>query len=74
MGKSVRTIALQLEYQRQQLINERQAFHLDQLKVLEARAKQDAHGKLVQSGQLPANLPSNFDNVVQPPKEPEKSK
>jgi len=43
---------LQLEYQRQQLIMERQAFHLDQLRIFEARAKDDAKSKLTASGQL----------------------
>ncbi|TKR88543.1 hypothetical protein L596_012768 [Steinernema carpocapsae] len=50
-----------LEYQRQQLILERQAFHMDQLRYLEQRAKHDAHMKLVAGGQLPATLPPGFE-------------
>uniref|UniRef100_A0A0N5AEF3 SWI/SNF complex subunit SMARCC2 n=1 Tax=Syphacia muris TaxID=451379 RepID=A0A0N5AEF3_9BILA len=46
-----------LEYQRQQLILERQSFHMDQLRYLEQRAKHDAQAKLVSSGQLPPTLP-----------------
>ncbi|KAE9547967.1 hypothetical protein FO519_008819 [Halicephalobus sp. NKZ332] len=53
-----------LEYQRQQLILERQSFHLDQLRYLEMRAKTDAHHKLAESGQLPATLPPGFEVPV----------
>lgn len=35
-----------LEYQRQQLITERQQFHLEQLKAAEFRARQQAHHRL----------------------------
>lgn len=35
-----------LEYQRQQLITERQQFHLEQLKAAEFRARQQAHQRL----------------------------
>lgn len=55
-----------LEYQRQQLILERQAFHMDQLRYLEQRAKHEAHNKMVSSGQLPAGLPPGFE-VTGPP-------
>uniref|UniRef100_A0A7I4YS18 SWI/SNF complex subunit SMARCC2 n=1 Tax=Haemonchus contortus TaxID=6289 RepID=A0A7I4YS18_HAECO len=55
-----------LEYQRQQLILERQAFHMDQLRYLEQRAKHEAHSKLVTAGQLPPNLPPGFE-VSGPP-------
>uniref|UniRef100_A0A1I7XN08 SWIRM domain-containing protein n=1 Tax=Heterorhabditis bacteriophora TaxID=37862 RepID=A0A1I7XN08_HETBA len=41
-----------LEYQRQQLILERQAFHMDQLRYLEQRAKHEAHNKMVAGGQV----------------------
>ncbi|VDK48118.1 unnamed protein product, partial [Anisakis simplex] len=50
-----------LEYQRQQLILERQSFHMDQLRYLEQRAKHEAHSKLVTSGQLPPTLPPGFE-------------
>lgn len=45
-----------LEYQRQQLITERQQFHLEQLKAAEFRARQQAHHRLQQeqAGQWPA--------------------
>ncbi|KAE9413278.1 hypothetical protein Angca_007837 [Angiostrongylus cantonensis] len=55
-----------LEYQRQQLILERQAFHMDQLRYLEQRAKHEAHSKMVAAGQLPASLPPGFE-VSGPP-------
>ncbi|CAI4222736.1 unnamed protein product [Auanema sp. JU1783] len=55
-----------LEYQRQQLILERQAFHQDQLRYLEQRAKHEAHNKLVSAGQLPHGLPPGFE-VSGPP-------
>lgn len=37
-----------LEYQRQQLIQERQQFHLEQLKAAEFRARQQAHQRYQQ--------------------------
>ncbi|CAB3397405.1 unnamed protein product [Caenorhabditis bovis] len=55
-----------LEYQRHQLILERQAFHMDQLKYLENRAKHEAHTKLTSAGTLPAGLPPGFE-VTGPP-------
>ncbi|CAJ0929816.1 unnamed protein product, partial [Mesorhabditis belari] len=55
-----------LEYQRQQLILERQAFHMDQLRYLENRAKHEAHNKLQTAGSLPAGLPPGFE-VTGPP-------
>ncbi len=54
---------LQLEYQRQQLILDRQAFHMDQLRALEMRARQEAQSRLVQGGQLPSNLPAAFETT-----------
>ncbi|XP_019760528.1 SWI/SNF complex subunit SMARCC2 isoform X2 [Dendroctonus ponderosae] len=43
-----------LEYQRQQLITERQQFHLEQLKAAEFRARQQAHQRLqAEQGQWP---------------------
>ncbi len=40
-----------LEYQRQQLINERQQFHLEQLKAAEFRARQQAQQRLANEQQ-----------------------
>lgn len=50
-----------LEYQRQQLITERQQFHLEQLKAAEFRAKQQAHHRLQQEqqGQWQAAVAAN---------------
>ena len=36
-----------LEYQRQQLIQERQQFHLEQLRAAEFRARQQAHAMMM---------------------------
>ncbi|XP_050314370.1 SWI/SNF complex subunit SMARCC2 isoform X2 [Anthonomus grandis grandis] len=48
-----------LEYQRQQLITERQQFHLEQLKAAEFRARQQAHQRLqTEQGQWPMQHPS----------------
>lgn len=49
-----------LEYQRQQLITERQQFHLEQLKAAEFRARQQAHHRLQQEqqGQWQADNPN----------------
>ena len=55
-----------LEYQRQQLILERQSFHMDQLRYLENRAKHEAHNKMIAAGTLPAGLPLGFE-VTGPP-------
>uniref|UniRef100_A0A8R1HN90 SANT domain-containing protein n=1 Tax=Caenorhabditis japonica TaxID=281687 RepID=A0A8R1HN90_CAEJA len=55
-----------LEYQRHQLILERQAFHMDQLKYLENRAKHEAHTRMTTAGTLPAGLPPGFE-VSGPP-------
>lgn len=47
-----------LEYQRQQLITERQQFHLEQLKAAEFRARQQAHQRLqAEQGQQWAQQP-----------------
>lgn len=48
-----------LEYQRQQLITERQQFHLEQLKAAEFRARQQAHQRLQaqDQGQWPLQQP-----------------
>lgn len=48
-----------LEYQRQQLITERQQFHLEQLKAAEFRARQQAHQRLQaeQGGQMGQGQP-----------------
>lgn len=42
---------LGLEYQRQQLIQERQQFHLEQLKAAEFRARHQAHQRYVLASQ-----------------------
>lgn len=44
------------EYQRQQLILERQFFHLDQLRYMQQRSKTDAYNNLVQRGELEAGF------------------
>lgn len=50
---------LGLEYQRQQLITERQQFHLEQLKAAEFRARQQAHQRLqAEQGQWPTQQPN----------------
>lgn len=58
-----------LEYQRQQLIQERQQFHLEQLKAAEFRARQQAHQRFQQEqGQWQSghsNLPQNAGNTQQ---------
>jgi len=46
-----------LEYQRQQLIQERQQFHLEQLKAAEFRARQQAHHRLQAAG-VPPPVPN----------------
>lgn len=46
-----------LEYQRQQLITERQQFHLEQLKAAEFRARQQAHHRLQQEQQWQSGAP-----------------
>lgn len=51
MGIIVFFLLLGLEYQRQQLITERQQFHLEQLKAAEFRARQQAHHRLQQEQQ-----------------------
>lgn len=56
-----------LEYQRQQLITERQQFHLEQLKAAEFRARQQAHQRLQQEqGQWQQN-PAIAPNPTLPP-------
>ncbi|KAI3413864.1 hypothetical protein GPALN_011339 [Globodera pallida] len=57
-----------LESQRQQLITERQAFHLDQLRYLEQRARSDAQQQLTTDGRMPSTLPPGFEvgNPTQP--------
>lgn len=53
------------------MILERQAFHLDQLRYLEQRAKHDAQLRLVSGGQLPANLPPGFEIGGPPQPQPQ---
>lgn len=48
-----------LEYQRQQLIQERQQFHLEQLRAAEFRARQQAHAMMMaQQQQRPGGTPT----------------
>lgn len=48
-----------LEYQRQQLIQERQQFHLEQLRAAEFRARQQAHAMMMaQQQQRPGGTPA----------------
>lgn len=55
-----------LEYQRQQLITERQQFHLEQLKAAEFRARQQAHQRLqVEQGQWPSQSSLMQHNLPQ---------
>jgi SWI/SNF related-matrix-associated actin-dependent regulator of chromatin subfamily C len=55
-----------LEYQRQQLIQERQQFHLEQLKAAEFRARQQAHQRFQQEHGGPGPW-QNHPTVPQPP-------
>lgn len=57
-----------LEYQRQQLITERQQFHLEQLKAAEFRARQQAHQRLqAEQGQWATQQPMMQHNVATDP-------
>lgn len=58
-----------LEYQRQQLITERQQFHLEQLKAAEFRARQNAQARLQQEQQGPWQ-PSPTPNLSNAPPQP----
>lgn len=55
-----------LEYQRQQLITERQQFHLEQLKAAEFRARQQAHHRLQQEQQWQGGAAANASGTVIP--------
>lgn len=59
-----------LEYQRQQLITERQQFHLEQLKAAEFRARQNAQHRLQQEQQGQWQPPSNPNVANAPPAPP----
>lgn len=61
-----------LEYQRQQLITERQQFHLEQLKAAEFRARQNAQHRVQVQEQGQWQPPPNQSNVanVPPPPQP----
>lgn len=61
-----------LEYQRQQLITERQQFHLEQLKAAEFRARQQAHQRLQaeQGGQIPSQQPPPQQGQPPPQQQP----
>lgn len=56
-----------LEYQRQQLITERQQFHLEQLKAAEFRARQQAHHRLQQEQHWQQNSGGLPHNPAHPP-------
>lgn len=56
-----------LEYQRQQLITERQQFHLEQLKAAEFRARQNAQHRLQQEQQGQWQPPANPNVASVPP-------
>ncbi|XP_038117822.1 SWI/SNF complex subunit SMARCC2 isoform X1 [Culex quinquefasciatus] len=57
-----------LEYQRQQLIQERQQFHLEQLKAAEFRARQQAHQRFqMEQGQWQQPPPMGVGPGVPPP-------
>lgn len=56
-----------LEYQRQQLITERQQFHLEQLKAAEFRARQNAQARLQQEQQGAWQPPPNPNLSNAPP-------
>lgn len=56
-----------LEYQRQQLITERQQFHLEQLKAAEFRARQQAHQRLqLEQGQWNIQGPPGTASSIPP--------
>ncbi|XP_039281683.1 SWI/SNF complex subunit SMARCC2 isoform X1 [Nilaparvata lugens] len=55
-----------LEYQRQQLIQERQQFHLEQLKAAEFRARQQAHQRLAAEQQGQQTTPSTTPTPPSP--------
>lgn len=56
-----------LEYQRQQLITERQQFHLEQLKAAEFRARQNAQHRIQQEQQGQWQPPPNQNVANAPP-------
>uniref|UniRef100_A0A0A9YL28 SWI/SNF complex subunit SMARCC2 n=1 Tax=Lygus hesperus TaxID=30085 RepID=A0A0A9YL28_LYGHE len=56
-----------LEYQRQQLIAERQQFHLEQLKAAEFRARQEAHRRLAAEAAAGGNAPPASPQTLPPP-------
>merc|ERR1719285_524219 len=68
-----------LEYQRQQLIQERQQFHLEQLRAAEIRARQHAQAQLTKAeggtgapvvvGAQPSTLPAAPTASLQPPQQ-----
>lgn len=64
-----------LEYQRQQLIQERQQFHLEQLRAAEFRARQQAHAMMMaqqqpRPGGAPPAGPANGSPVIAGPENP----
>lgn len=64
-----------LEYQRQQLIQERQQFHLEQLRAAEFRARQQAHAMMMaqqqpRPGGTPTPGATNGSPVIAGPENP----
>ncbi|XP_051863224.1 SWI/SNF complex subunit SMARCC1 isoform X1 [Drosophila albomicans] len=58
-----------LEYQRQQLITERQQFHLEQLKAAEFRARQQAHHRLQQELQQQGQAAAAAGSILMQPQQ-----
>uniref|UniRef100_A0A915JD80 SWI/SNF complex subunit SMARCC2 n=1 Tax=Romanomermis culicivorax TaxID=13658 RepID=A0A915JD80_ROMCU len=52
------------ENHRQQLLQEKQQFQMEQIKAIEARAKQQAIGSLVHQGAIPANFPGVLETMM----------
>nr|BAN21128.1 conserved hypothetical protein [Riptortus pedestris] len=59
-----------LEYQRQQLIAEKQQFHLEQLKAAEFRARQEAVRRLAVEQQAMPTSPASQQQQLPPPPPP----
>ncbi|CAH0760566.1 unnamed protein product [Diatraea saccharalis] len=60
-----------LEYQRQQLIQERQQFHLEQLKAAEFRARHQAHQRLQAESGSGTTAPAPEQPPPEPPAQPQ---
>lgn len=55
---------IQLEAQRQQLIQDRIQFQMDQIKAIEARAKHQAGQNLTLQGTVPPNFPGVYEAML----------